>query len=194
MSEVNTKIITEENKLENGKINMMGVNIDISTILGGKIVDQYLAQLSDEDMQKIINYISADLFEQGSCYNTSVSKMVQELKVKEPKKDYYGHIKDNEVPIGYIIRNYFNERVKEELKKKVEEIINTTDYQEKINTIANQLVDYSINGYAEDMKNRIRERLVGNSLSPLPDYGDTNLIQIINHCIDTRIGTRNGGY
>lgn len=193
MSEVNTKIITEENKLENGKINMMGVNIDISTILGGKIVDQYLAQLSDEDMQKIINYISADLFEQGSCYNTSVSKMVQELKVKEPKKDYYGHIKDNEIPIGYIIRNYFNERVKEELKKKVEEIINTTDYQEKINTIANQLVDYSINGYAEDMKNRIRERLVGNLLSPLPNYCDTNLIQIINQCIDARTGNH-GGY
>ena len=150
--------------------------------------------LSDEDMQKIINYISADLFEQGSCYNTSVSKMVRELKIKQPKKDSWGHINNDEVPIGYIIKNYFNERVKEELKKKVEEIINTTDYQEKINTIANQLVDYSINGYAEDMKNRIRERLVGNLLSPLPEYEDTNLVQIINKCIDQRMDVHHGGY
>ena len=40
----------------------MGINIDISQVLGQKIVDQYIAQLSDEDMQTILSYISSDLF------------------------------------------------------------------------------------------------------------------------------------
>ena len=39
----------DENKIKNGKVEVMGINIDISQILGDKIIDQYLAQLTQEE-------------------------------------------------------------------------------------------------------------------------------------------------
>ena len=59
--------------------------------------------------------------------------------------------------------------------------------QEKIEEIANELVDYSINGYKEDMKNRVRERLVGNIMNDSPNYSGISLLEIINHEIDKRM-------
>ena len=45
-------------KVENGKVEVMGINIDISQVLGQKIVDQYIAQLRDEDVETLMKYIS----------------------------------------------------------------------------------------------------------------------------------------
>lgn len=174
-------------KIENGKVEVMGINIDISQVLGQKIVDQYMAQLSDENVQKILSYISSDLFCETSVFNYETGKYVKNLTVKERNKDRLGNCGDKEIPIGELIKNQFNERIKEELKKKVEEIIASTDYQNKINEIANELVDYSINGYKEDMKARIRERLVGNVMDESAQYCGISLFSIINQEIDKRI-------
>lgn len=174
-------------KIENGKVEVMGINIDISQVLGQKIVDQYMAQLSDENVQKILSYISSDLFCETSVFNYETGKYVKNLTVKERNKDQWRNCGDKEIPIGELIKNQFNERIKEELKKKVEEIIVSTDYQNKINEIANELVDYSINGYKEDMKARIRERLVGNVMDESAQYCGISLCSIINQEIDKRI-------
>ena len=165
-------------KIENGKVEVMGINIDISQVLGQKIVDQYIAQLRDEDVEALMKYISEDLFTQ-----TYDNKLV----IKRREKDNWGSYKTNELPIGELIKNKFNDRIKEELSKKVEEIIASTDYQKKIDEIANELVDYSIDGYKEDMKNRIRERLVGNVLSESAQYCGVPLLSIINQEIDKRM-------
>ena len=76
----------------------------------------------------------------------------------------------------------------EELIKKVEEIVASTDYQERIDKIANDLVEYSITGYANDMKERIRERLVGNTINSTPYYDGRDLRSIIHECIAERLG------
>lgn len=165
-------------KVENGKVEVMGINIDISQVLGQKIVDQYIAQLRDEDVETLMKYIGEDLFTQ-----TYDNKLI----IKRREKDSWGSYKTKEIPIGELIKNQFNERIKEELSNKVEEIIASTDYQKKIDEIANELVDYSINGYKEDMKNRIRERLVGNVLSESAQYCGVPLLSIINQEIDKRM-------
>ena len=177
--------MSEEKKMENGKIDVMGINIDISQVLGAKIVDQYIAQLSEEDMQKIMTYISSDLFEETSIYNYDIGKMVNTLKVKTQTKNRWGDTVTDECAIGNLIKNYFNNRINEELKKKVEDIISSTDYQKKIDEIANELVEYSINGYKEDLKNMLRQKLVDNVLSPEPVYG-MPLSALINRIIDDR--------
>ena len=174
-------------KIENGKVEVMGINIDISQVLGQKIIDQYMAQLSDENIKELLSYISSDLFYETSVFNYETGERAKTLKVKEREKDQWGNYRDREIPIGELIKNQFNERIKEELKKKVEEIIASTDYQNKINEIANELVDYSINGYKEDMKARIRERLVGNVMDESPHYCGVPLLDIINQEIDKRI-------
>lgn len=173
--------------IKDGKMDVMGINIDISQVLGQKLVDQYIAQMSDEDVQKILSYISKDLFEETSVFNRETGDMVKTLKVKEREKDRWGDYKGKEIPIGELIKEQFNNRIKEELKKKVEEIIASSDYQKKIDEIANELVDYSINGYKNDMKERIRERLVGNIMSESPSYCGVSLIGLINAEIDKRI-------
>jgi len=170
--------------IKNGEMNVMGVNVNISQILGDKIVDQYLAQLKEEDMQTLMSYITSDLFTEVGYYKAEDSKLI----VKERRKDQWGNYRDKEIPIGELIKNHFNNRIKEELKKKVEEIIASTDYQERIESIANELVEYSINGYKEDMKDRIRERLVGNVLDTEPRYYGISLYDIINKVINERIG------
>lgn len=164
--------------IENGKVDVMGINIDISQVLGQKIIDQYMAQLKEEDIETLMKYISEDLFTQ-----TWDNKLI----IKQREKDRWGSYTTKELPIGEIIKSHFNERIKEELKKRVEEIIATEDYQKKIDEIANELVDYSINGYKEDMKERIKERLVGNVLSESAQYGGIPLLAIINQEIDKRM-------
>lgn len=177
--------------MDNGKMEVMGINIDISQVLGQKIVDQYIAQLTEEDMTTVMDFISQDFFvkkeQQVFNYDTKQYDTKMIAYVKEREKDNWGSYKNNQLTIGELIKKQFNDRIKEELTKKVEEIIATSDYQEKIEEIANELVDYSVNGYKEDMKNRIRERLVGNVLDEQPYYGGISLHAIINQVIDHRM-------
>lgn len=177
--------------MENGKMDVMGINIDISQVLGQKIVDQYMAQLTEEDMQTVLDYISQDFFvkKNQSVFNYDTNKYDYKMVacVKEREKDNWGNYKSNQLTIGELIKNQFNNRIREELTKKVEEIIATTDYKEKIEQIANELVDYSINGYKEDMKNRIRERLVGNVMNATPYYDGVDLRYLINEEISKRL-------
>lgn len=165
--------------MENGKMDVMGINIDISQVLGQKIVDQYMAQLDEQNMTELMNYISSDLFKTTSFYDWEKNEQVSKMVIKQREKDNWGNYKEKDVPIGELIKNKFNERIKEELLKKVEEIVASTDYQEKIEQIANELVDYSIDGYKEDMRNRIRERLVGNIMDATPCYGGIDLRYLI---------------
>lgn len=175
---MNVGEIRMSENIKDGKVEVMGINIDISQVLGEKIVNQYIAQLKDEDIKLLMKYISDDLF--TSTYD-------DKLVVKKRKKDQWGHYINEEIPIGELIKNQFNSRIKEELSKKVEEIIASTDYQEKIEEIANDLVEYSINGYKEDMKNRIRERLIGNVMNGSPQYCGVPLTVLINREIDKRM-------
>ena len=170
--------------MENGKMDVMGINIDISQVLGQKIVDQYMAQLTEEDMQTIMDFISKDFFVKkevtdGWNYDTNKYNTKTIAYVKEREKNQWGSYKTNEMTLGELIQKQFNEKIREELTKKIEEIVATSDYQEKIEQIANELVDYSINGYKEDMKNRIRERLVGNVMDAAPYYDGVNLRYLI---------------
>lgn len=173
-------------QINNGKLDVMGINIDISQVLGQKIVDQYIAQLSEEQMKTIMDYISKDSFSEESVYNYELNERVNRLKITEREKDRWGNYQTKEIPIGELIKNHFNSRINEELKKKIEEIISTDDYKQKVEDIANELIDYSINGYKEDMKNRIRERLVGNTMDVIPTYGGCDLMYLINTAIDQR--------
>ena len=109
--------------IKDGKMDVMGINIDISQVLGQKIIDQYIAQMSDEDMKTILSYISSDLFNETSVYNQDTGEKVQKLSIKERTKDQWGNYKGNEIPIGELIKKQFNSRIKEELSKKIEEII-----------------------------------------------------------------------
>ena len=175
--------------IKNGEMNVMGINIDISQVLGEKIIDQYLAQLKEEDMETLMKYISSDLFTEYTDYSDPNLAKRLKVSVRKQTKNSWGEIRyeTNELTLGELVKNIFNERIKEELKKKIEEIVASTDYQEKINQIAEELIEYSINGYKEELKTRLREKLVDNVLNPVPSYTGESLLAIINQIIDQRI-------
>ena len=75
--------------IRDGKMDIMGVNIDISQVLGDKIVDQFLAQLTEENMKEILTYISSDLFKEDSIYNFETGEKVKKLVIKTRTKTVY---------------------------------------------------------------------------------------------------------
>ena len=170
-----TIISTEDTKLVKGQIEVAGINIDISSILGNNIIDQYIAQLDDKAIKVIMDHISEDLFEPSSEFGHDKAP---KLKYTRKSSNYYYNSNNTEF-IADIVKNLFNKRIKEELLKKVDEIIASDDYQKRIEEIARDIIEYSINGYKEEMAKRICERLVGNVLDPQPNYDGKSLNEII---------------
>ena len=76
-------------------------------------------------------------------------------------------------------------------KVKINNHVYTYNEKKTLEEIANELIEYSINGYKEDMKNRIRERLVGNIMDSTPHYCGVSLQTLIDDAITRRL---NGGY
>lgn len=54
-------------KMEKGKLNAMGMDINISEVIGSKIVDQWLAAISEDDMALILKAIDEEAF--GHTYD-----------------------------------------------------------------------------------------------------------------------------
>lgn len=177
--------------IKDGKMNVMGVNIDISQVLGEKIIDQYMVQLTEDEMKVVLDYISKDFLIKKTVhdYDYETQKYTDRIVpvVKEREKNSWGSFAGDKT-IGEQIKERFNARIKEELMNKVEEIIKSSDYQEKIEEIANELIDYSVNGYKEDMKTRLKERLVGNVFNAEPMYCGVGLRDIVNGIINERMG------
>lgn len=174
MSSEELKNGEETQATNDGKIDLMGINIDISTILGDKLVDQFLAQLTPEDMEKLMISIRSDIFD--GCGN-----------IKNTLPNQYGFGRYSDKTLVEIIREKFNEKFKEIILEKIDEIINSEEYCQKAEEIANELVEYATEGYKKDMKRRIEERLVGNVLNEQPMYNNSSLVAIINDVINNRL-------
>lgn len=158
---------------DNKELNVMGVNINIAEILGDKIAKEWIGSLSEEHMKAIFNYLTEEYF--------TVDKYTDEVHIKR-KTDKWN-------PNGYLIdqvKTYFASATKEILLDGVNAIINSSSYKDRINEIANELVEYAIEGYKEDLKKELRTRLVDNVLSPEPSYGNVSLYSMVNSIIDSR--------
>lgn len=167
--------MSEKLKFEDDKktVNTMGINIDIASIIGTQIAEQWLGSLDEEHMEVMINFLTDEYFE--------VKKYDwQDIKLKTAKVQY-----GKQYPID-MVKQVFGEKTKEALINRVDEIIQSKNYKEEIDKIANELIDYAINGYKEDLKKELRQRLVNNVLAPTPEYGNESLITIINKIIDYR--------
>ena len=164
--------MAEETMITNGKLNALGMDISISDIIGEKIVDQWLATITEEDMNLILKAIESEVF--------SHDYKEEKYFIKETKKtDNYGYTKTFETPIWKYATEFLTKKLNEKIVEKVEEIINSEEYQNKANEIAQELVDYATEGYKKDLKDRIKNRLVDNTLEKYPTYGGVDLRNII---------------
>jgi len=130
---------------------MFGVNLDISTVLSGEIVKRFMAQITSEQMQNILDDISKDAF--NKKYDGTL-----EIKMEEDRRGYGFSSKT----LGSIVKERFNEQVKDDLMKECLKIIETKDYKDKIHAWAEEMVDYCTEGYKNDLKQALYNKLVGN--------------------------------
>lgn len=168
---------------------VLGIDVQFSKILGDTIVENFIKSLSEDDMKLITDYISKDLFEEfhkynldNSGYEEALSKRVKESWKENKPGSYYSTYEV--VSVGDQIKSMFNQRIKEELQTKIEEIVKTADYQEKVDKMAQEIVDYSIEGYKEDLKNSIREKMINNVMNNAQTYGGIPLRTIIREEIE----------
>lgn len=112
----------------------------------------------------------------------TVEKYTGEIKVKDATSSW-----DNTKYLINHVKTYFALATKDLLTEKVKEIINSTSYKEEINKIAEELVEYAIEGYKENLKTELRTRLVDNVLSPNVSYNRISLYNMINFIIDDKL-------
>lgn len=161
-----------DTKITDGKINALGVDIQISDIIGEKLVNQWVEQLSEEQMTAIFDGINTELFT-NSRY-TDPEKIV--LK-KTQIEDSWGRTEDT--PFWKICKVKLSEKFADIITAKTEEIINSEEYQKRADQIAEELVEYATNSYKDDMKERLRQRLVNNVTDTYPSYLGNDLLGII---------------
>lgn len=180
-----------------GQASVLGLEVQFSKMLGDVIVENYLKQITEEDMKMLIDYISQDLFEEYESYVRKDDGSHEEVVKKRIKENWkestgYGYSSKSETvySVGGKIREMFNTRVSEELQKKIEEIVATKDYQDKIEAMAQEILEYSVEGYKEDLKESIREKMIGNVMCNNQTYGGQQLIDVIHEVVREYIPNR----
>lgn len=169
------------------KVSMLGVDVNIADILGDKLVNQYIAQMTPEQTQALFEFVSEDLFTIEKRL-TEDGEYVDKIKVKTERRDSYGYTKYDEQSIGAYIKRRFNERIKEKLVAAVNEVIDSDAYAQNIDKIADDLVAYAVEGYKVDLKERLKERLVNNVADPTMYVGGVNIRNIVRQEIMNIVG------
>lgn len=167
-------------EIKDGKLNAFGMDINISDVIGEKIVDQWLARLTPEDINLVLDAIEKEAF----SHNYDEEKYFVTHKMVS---DRWSSTKNEETPIWKSIKEQFAEKFNKIIMEKANEILNSEEFQKKADQIAEELVEYTTEGYKNDLKERIKERLVTNTLSDQPFYGGIDLRYIINEEIQKQI-------
>lgn len=166
------EVNTSEVKLENGTLNALGIDIKISDILGEKIVNQWMAQISEEDMQLIFDTLEKEVFSHN--YNDE-----KYFVTKMTSKDHWGNIQEVSTPIYKYAQNLYAQKFNERILAKVDEIIDSDEFEKRADQIAADIVDYATEGYKQDMITRIRERMIDNVITSTVYCDGQSLKEII---------------
>lgn len=167
-------------EIKDGKLNAFGMDINISDVIGEKIVDQWLARLTPEDMNLVLNAIEQEVF----SHQSNDEKYFVTYKYF---KDRWNDTKKEETPIWKSIKEQFAEKFNKIIMEKADEILNSEEFQKKADQVAEELVNYATEGYKNDLKERIKERLVDNTIGTQPFYGGIDLRYIIHEEIQRHI-------
>lgn len=152
----------------NGKVSMMGMNIDINNVIGKNIVDQFMASLNEQEISDLNDQIKGKLFGLLTVYDSD-NEARQALRIRE--KDVY---RDQDTTIWVSVKNKIAEKLTNDIFNKCMEIIDTDEYHKKVDSIAEQIVEYATEGYKKDMKEGIYNKLVGSVVDPSADISLSN--------------------
>ena len=105
------------------------------------------------------------------------------------KRDSYYNSKSEAPAIAQYARKQLEEKLKEDIAKKIEEIVETDEYKKRAEEIAQEIVEYATEGYKKDMIARVKARLVEDPLSS-DFFGGINIRSIIREEIYNAVRTQ----
>lgn len=185
--------------MTDGNLNMLGMQIKISDIIGDKIVDQFMATMTAEQIDAITKVLFDEVFESVMKKewheNTGNYTEIQSIKFKteKEKSNSYSWGSHEYTPIYNRAKSTIMTKYAEIIENKVIEYLESDEYKAKADQIAKDIINYAIEGYKEDIIQGIRNRLVLPALCPNPE--NTDLKQVIqNEIISNQYQNQNQSY
>ena len=156
-----------------------GINVPIGQILGEKLVASLMERITEEEFEVLYKYMYDETWKK----DYSGEKVI----LNYTKKDSYYNTPSTPPTLATYAESLLSEKMKDKIKEKVEEITSSEEFLTKADQIAQEIVEYATEGYKKDLKNRVYERLVANTVDAGMYYGGVDLKSIIYQTIDERL-------
>jgi hypothetical protein len=159
-------------------INMMGMQVDLSSKLGEELSKILSCQFTEEEMEALLTYIKSDMFTTSKSFNENEKDKVLVKQIL--KKSYYSDDKyEPASPIVTYVAQEFHRRYKDMIVAEVDKILASEEYVQRIEKIAQDLVDYVSEGYKEDLMNSVRARMCTLADPGMNNFAAANLKQTV---------------
>ena len=179
MANVNLSDIVKVSDNTDLSFEIGGVNVPIGQILGEKLVASLMERITEEEFEVLYKYMHDQTWKK----DYSGEKVI----LNYTKKDNYYNTPSTPPTLATYAESILSEKMKEKIKAKVEEITSSEEFLSKADQIAQEIVDYATEGYKKDMKARVYERLVSNTVDSGMCYNGVDLRSIIYRCIEERM-------
>ena len=179
MADVNLSDVVKVSNNTDLSFEIGGVNVPIGQILGEKLVANLMERITDEEFEVLYKYMHDQTWKKDYYSEKTI--------LNYTKKDNYFNTPQTPPTIATYAENLLVEKMKDKIKAKVEEITSSEEFLSKADQIAQEIVDYATEGYKKDMKARVYERLVANTVDAGMYYGGQDLRYIIHQCLDERL-------
>jgi hypothetical protein len=133
-------------------------------------------------MDALLTYIKSDMFMTSRAFiDGEKDKIVVKQILREKGDRFYGRPDKYEPssPTVSYVAQYFHNKYKELLIEKVDEILGSPEYESRIDEIANDIIDYVTEGYKNDLKQSIKDRMCSLSNPGINSYNAANLRETI---------------
>ena len=168
---------------QNKTIDFNGIELNLSASLGNIFAEKFLAEISEKDYEKINEFLIEEIFD-GVNYDYLEAKAEEEKKAIVERMGKYRNIKigdktgwDRTVSLCEQIRQTFNKEFVDAVMEKVKEIQKTDEYKEKVDKIAEEFLEFTLDGWKAAAKQRFIQRLIDDPIDKT--YYGTNIRSII---------------
>ena len=135
-----------------------GIELNFTQALADTIVSQYMTSIGEDVLKNTFDLMNEKYLQ---------DKLADPKNFKFKLKEYTGgwNSKYEDTKLGSVIDHIIADKYGNTITEYIDEYMKTDEFKEKLKKMADEVIDYALNGYKEDMIKRLRERLVGNAYS-----------------------------
>ena len=135
-----------------------GIELNFTQALADTIVSQYMTSIGEDVLKNTFDIMNEKYLQ---------DKFDDPKNFKFKLKEYSGgwNNKYEDTKLGSAVDRIIADKYGNTIIEYIDEYMKTDEFKEKLKKMADEVIDYALNGYKEDMIKRLRERLVGNAFS-----------------------------